>query len=84
MSVTVSSKYQVVIPKEIRKKLAVRPGQKIAKISVEGTKIVYETEPEELESTIEKYAGTLKNTEWQKAGMDAAAWVRKMRDEEWD
>lgn len=32
MRVTVSSKYQVVIPKKIRKSLGIRPGQKVEAI----------------------------------------------------
>lgn len=36
--VTVSSKYQVVIPKEVRRKLKVHPGQKLA-VFVKGSSI---------------------------------------------
>ena len=36
--VTVSSKYQVVIPKDVRRKLKVRPGQKLA-VFVKGSSI---------------------------------------------
>ena len=32
--VTVSPKYQVVIPKEIRRKLNIRPGQKVAAFAI--------------------------------------------------
>lgn len=34
--VTVSPKYQVVIPKEIRKQMAIRPGAKVAMIPYRG------------------------------------------------
>lgn len=36
--VTVSSKYQVVIPKDVRRKLKVRPGQKLA-VFIKGSSI---------------------------------------------
>jgi AbrB family looped-hinge helix DNA binding protein len=35
-TVTISSKYQVVIPKEIREKLGLSPGQKVEAIAYEG------------------------------------------------
>ncbi len=36
VSVTISSRYQVVIPKAIREKLKLKPGQKIAVIEKDG------------------------------------------------
>ena len=36
MKVTVSSRYQVVIPKEIRESLGIRPGQKLEAIQYDG------------------------------------------------
>ncbi len=36
-TVTISSKYRVVIPREVRKKFNLRPGQKIAFIPYHGT-----------------------------------------------
>lgn len=36
-AVTISSKYQVVIPKEVREQFNLKPGQKIVFISYEGT-----------------------------------------------
>ncbi len=36
-TVTISSKYQVVIPREVRKKFNLKPGQKIAFIPYKGT-----------------------------------------------
>lgn len=36
-TVTISSKYQVVIPREVRKKINLMPGQKIAFIPYKGT-----------------------------------------------
>ena len=35
-TVTISPKYQVVIPKEIREKLKLKPGQKVQAIAYEG------------------------------------------------
>jgi AbrB family looped-hinge helix DNA binding protein len=35
--VTISSKYQIVIPKEVREKFNLKPGQKLAFISFKGT-----------------------------------------------
>ncbi len=85
MSLTVSSKYQVVIPKEVRKQLSIKPGQKMrVKALPDGRAILEKDDTPNIDTGIEKYAGTLKNTAWQKAGMDAAEWIRKMRDEERD
>jgi len=39
MQTLVSTKYQVVIPKEVRKKLQVKPGQKL-NVSINGQQIV--------------------------------------------
>lgn len=36
-AVTISSKYQVVIPKEVREKFNLKPGQKLAFIPFKGT-----------------------------------------------
>ena len=49
MNVTLSSKYQIVIPKEIREALKLRPGQKLAFIPSNGSiKLVPVPELEEL------------------------------------
>ena len=49
MTVTLSSKYQIVIPKEIRDLLKLRPGQKLAFIPSNGSiKLVPVPELEEL------------------------------------
>ena len=51
--VTVSPKYQVVIPKEIRKNMAVRPGQKLEVFFVEGVmEMVPVTHPKDLKGFV--------------------------------
>lgn len=82
MEVKISTKYQVVIPKEVRRKLKLKPGQKVTIQSVDDTSMTI-TKPLSAEELINKYAGTLHDTEWQKAGLDAADWIRKERDKEW-
>ena len=49
MSVTLSRKYQIVIPKDIREALKLRPGQKLALIPSDGSiKLIPVPELEEL------------------------------------
>lgn len=81
MEVTVSDKYQVVIPKEARKKLGIKPGQKIRIKSV-GTNTITFERPLTADQYVQKYAGSLKNTAWQKEGIDPAVWLRRERDKE--
>jgi len=81
MSLTVSSKYQVVIPKEVRKKLSVKPGQKMIVKKFSATEITLSLLPSPREF-FDKHAGSLKNTPWQKEGLDAAAWLRRERDKD--
>ncbi len=82
MKVTVSDKYQVVIPQEARKKLGIKPGEKISIKSVSSTSITFEREPT-MKELIEKSAGTMKNAPWHKEGTDAAVWIRRERDQDW-
>ena len=58
-TVTISSKYQIVIPLEVREKFHLKPGQKLAFIPYKGTLRVVIVPP------IEEARGTLKglNTE---------------------
>ena len=67
-AVTISSKYQVVIPREVRKQFNLKPGQKILFIPYNGTLRVVIVPP------IEKARGMLK-------GMDAKN-IREEVDEE--
>lgn len=87
MSLTVSSKYQVVIPKAVRKQLSIKPGQKVRVSATPDGRIILEKDDViDVKAVLKKYAGSIKHedTEWGKAGMDATEWIRKMRDEEWD
>ncbi len=74
MEVTVSSKYQVVIPKAVRQQLQIKPGQKV-QVKAKDKKVIIDTE-----SVIEKYAGSLTGV-W--GGEDPAQWLRRQRDA-WD
>ncbi|MGD9497715.1 MAG: AbrB/MazE/SpoVT family DNA-binding domain-containing protein [Armatimonadota bacterium] len=56
-SVTVSSKYQIVIPKEVREALDIKPGQELA-VLVKGTAISLVPVP-----TLEELRGVLKGAD---------------------
>jgi AbrB family looped-hinge helix DNA binding protein len=71
MKVSVSPKYQVVIPKEVRRKLHIRPGQKVD-VEVTSAGKISITPPPSVEELVAKYAGTLRGTAWQKKGIDAS------------
>lgn len=81
MEVTISDKYQVVIPKEARKKLGIKPGQKITVKKVGKNSITFERQPT-MKELIEKGYGTQKGAPWQIEGVDPAVWLRRQRDEE--
>lgn len=83
MDIPVSSKYQIVIPKAVRQQLGLKPGQKLHIDSVVGKQVTLSA-PLSAEEYLDKYAGSLRGTAWQKAGMDAAEWIRQMRDKDWD
>lgn len=86
MSVTLSSKYQIVIPKQVRRKLGMKPGQKFnVEAGKNGSVVIkpdVDARVEAFMAHLEKYAGILKteDTAWGKAGMDAAVWLRQERD----
>ncbi len=80
MKVTISSKYQVVIPKAARKKLNLgRDVSHMVVKKVTPTEITFAKVPT-AKSDIMQYAGILKNV-W---GKNPVATLRKIRDEEWD
>lgn len=76
MNMTLSDKYQVVIPKELRRKHHLKPGQKVHVVENKAGDIVIKTSPE-----IGELYGALANKKlW---GDDPAVSIRKTRDDEW-
>ena len=74
--VTVGSKYQIVIPKEVRKKIkGLRPGAKVGIYPQEEDTLTVKTEPE---NWLERTRGMMTEA-WK--GIDTTAEVEKMRDE---
>lgn len=74
--VTVGTKYQVVIPKEIRKKMKIlRPGSKVSMRLVDKDTIKIKTEPK---SWVERTSGIMKDA-WR--DIDPIVELEKMRDE---
>ena len=71
--VKLSSKYQVVIPKEARKKLGLRAGDQLA-VEVEGEKIILRPRPKNYTD----YMLGLGKEIWE--GIDASEYVRKERE----
>jgi AbrB family looped-hinge helix DNA binding protein len=52
---TVSSKYQIVIPKEIRERMNIKPGQKLQFVEINGRIVIIQVLP------IESYRGMFPN-----------------------
>lgn len=71
-TVTLSSKYQVVIPKELRKNLNIKPGQKLRISKTKDDKLVIDKE-----SVLDGLYGSAKGA-W---GDDVDEYIRKSRDE---
>lgn len=73
----VSTKYQVVIPKQIRKQAGIKVGQKM-EVSLEGKKVIF-TPAQNFKKWKwpEDYLKNLPNP-WE--GEDSAEWLRKERD----
>lgn len=81
MDVKLSSKYQVVIPKKVRHQLGLKSGQTLHISEVTDTGVTLSKLPT-AEEYVERYAGSLTNTPWQSAGVDAANWLRQERDKD--
>lgn len=76
--VTVGSKYQIVIPKEIRRKMkGVKPGAKVGVYLVNGETATIKAEPK---NWLERTRGMMTEA-WK--GIDTTKELEKMRDE-WD
>ena len=72
ITTTVSAKYQVVIPKEVRRKLQLKPGQKIRITGGNKGEAVIRTG-----SLVDELYGSMKGA-W---GPDSDAYLRQLRDE---
>ncbi len=74
--VTVGPKYQVVIPKEIRKKIkSLKPGKKVGVYAVDEKSIAIDPDPQ---SWVDRTYGMMKDA-WK--DIDPVAEVEKMKDE---
>jgi AbrB family looped-hinge helix DNA binding protein len=83
MSVTVSSKYQVVIPKNVRKQLHIKPGQQLNIRAGENGQILLEkTAQIDIGALAKKYAGSQEGI-WHQQGLTADEWLRRERAS-WD
>lgn len=75
---TIGPKYQIVIPKEVRKKIkSLKPGKKVGVYAVDDKSITIDPDPQ---SWVDRTYGMMKDA-WK--GIDPIAEVEKMRDE-WD
>jgi AbrB family looped-hinge helix DNA binding protein len=86
MTTTISPKYQIVIPKAVRKQLNIKPGQKMEVEAAQDGSIIVRSAKESMGSDeLDRYAGSLDitKTAWGKQGVDAGEWIRHQRDEEW-
>lgn len=73
-TVTLSDKYQVVIPKDVRKGLNLKPGQKLRIIQTKSGDITIKAS-----SVVDELYGSMKGA-W---GKDSSRYLWKLRDE-WD
>ena len=81
MEVTLSAKYQVVIPKNIRRQLNLKPGQKMVVSNPKASSSIVINKKPSAEEIVDRYAGSLSEL-WQ--GEDAVKTVRQARNQEWD
>jgi len=76
--VTVGTKYQIVIPKEVRKKIkGIRPGAKVGVYPVNGETVAIKTEPK---NWLERTRGMMAEA-WK--GIDTTKYLEDLRNE-WD
>ncbi len=76
--VTVGRKYQIVIPKEVRKKLkGLKPGSKVGLRAVDETTVTIKSEPK---SWVERTRGIAKDA-WK--GINTTKYLEELRNE-WD
>lgn len=78
LKLTLSDKYQLVIPKNERKKLGLTPGQQFTVKSVGARTITFERQPT-MKELLERGKGTLVNAPWDKEGIDPADWLSRQR-----
>ena len=80
-TVAISGNNRITIPSEVRKKLGVRSGDRLIIDRATDKEIVLKKESS-LDDIIAHYGGmiTVKTTAWNQAGVDAAMWIRKQRD----
>lgn len=77
MDLTISSKYQVVIPKAVRRQLNLKPGQKLHVEKVAERQLTLSV-PLTAADYLEHYYGSVPQGTW---GKDPAKTIRKLRDE---
>jgi antitoxin PrlF len=76
---TISSKGQVTIPVEVRRRLGLKEGDQVEFAFVEGTAVLHPVRTDENPFT--KWMGAFGGFE---SAQDAVEWVREMRDEDGD
>ena len=81
MKSTISTKYQIVIPKAARKRFVVKPGQELQIQSVSDKQITFGIKLTAKEF-LDEYSGNLKGAAWQKDTIDATEWLREYRNKD--
>lgn len=83
MSNTVSSKYQIVIPRAVRKQLGIVPGQKMRVTATRnGSVLLQKDESDSIDAIIAKHAGSARGV-WRQEGLTADVWLARERSA-WD
>lgn len=83
MSNIVSSKYQIVIPRAVRKQLGIVAGQKMRVTATKDGSILIEKDAANtIDAVIAKHAGSAQGV-WHDQGLTADEWLRRER-ESWD